>query len=91
MMPQFTSPELNKLLALELAEVSYPSPEDAILAGLKVLRDSRSFQAKLSERIMSLNNGRAISIDGEEALGEFFDAIDREVDVEIQSQFDSEK
>jgi hypothetical protein len=41
MIPQFSSTELNHLLNLELAEGVYRQPEDALLAGLKLLRESR--------------------------------------------------
>jgi hypothetical protein len=37
MMPQFASAELNRLLQLELAEGGYPSAEDALLAGLRIV------------------------------------------------------
>jgi len=85
MVPQFASTELNNLLKLELAEGGYQSPEDALLAGLKVLRQSREFENQLADRLASLQDGRAIEIDGDERLGEFFDTIDAEVDAEVQA------
>jgi hypothetical protein len=84
MMPQFSSPELNQLLQREMLEGSYQSPEEALLAGLKVLREGREFRAQLSERAASLNDGRAIVLEGDEALGEFFDGIDAEVDADAR-------
>ena len=86
MVPQFTSAELNHLLELELSEGQYQSPEEALLAGLRVLRESRDFQVQMSDRLASLRDGRAIVLDGDEALGEFLDAIDIEVDAEMQAQ-----
>ena len=86
MLPQFASAELNHLLELELAAGSYRSPEDALLAGLRVLRESREFQGQMSDRLASLRDGRAIELEGDEALGEFLDAIDAEVDTELQAQ-----
>ena len=86
MVPQFTSAELNQLLELELSEGQYQSPEEALLAGLRVLRESRDFQVQMSDRLASLRDGRAIVLDGDEALGEFLDAIDIEVDAEMQAQ-----
>jgi hypothetical protein len=47
MTPQFASSELNHLLKRELAEGSYGSFEEALLAGLKALRELRDFQVKL--------------------------------------------
>jgi hypothetical protein len=86
MTPQFASSELNQLLALELAEGEYRSPEDALLAGLRVLRESRDLQHQLSDRLASLSDGRAIVIDSDEHLGKFLDAIDSEVDAKIRAR-----
>ena len=86
MMPQFVSTELNHLLQLELAEGSYHSTEEALLAGLKALRESRDAGRKLADRLASFQNGTAIVLDGDEALGEFLDGIDGEVDAEMQAQ-----
>jgi len=85
MTPKFASAELNKLLQLEMADGFYHSPEEALLAGLKVLRESREFQSQLTDRLASLHDGRAIVIDGDDALGQFLDEIDDEVDSEMHS------
>jgi len=84
-MPQFTSPELNSLLERELAEGSYGSAEDAILAGLRVLRENREMRKQLADRLQSLQDGRAIVLDGDDALADFLDGIDREVDAEMRA------
>ena len=86
MTPQFASEELNQLLQLELAEGTYRSGEEALLAGLKVLAQTCDFRSQLADRIASLQDGRASVLDGDEALGEFLDAIDAEVDAELQAQ-----
>jgi len=83
MLPQFASTELNQLLQLELAEGRYQSPEEALLAGLKVLRQNREFQNQMADRLASLQDGRAIVLDGDEQLGEFLDAIDAEVNATL--------
>jgi hypothetical protein len=83
MVPQFNSTELNQLLTLELAEGAYGSAEDALLAGLRVLREGREFRAQLDDRFASLRDGRAVELDSDESLGIFLDAIDAEVDAEI--------
>jgi hypothetical protein len=71
---------------VELAEGSYRSSEEALLAGLKALRESRDARRQLTERLASFQSGRAIVLDGDEALGEFLDTIDAEVDAELQAQ-----
>ena len=86
MTPRFASAELNHLLQLELAEGTYRSSEEALLAGLKALRESRDFRSQLADRLASLQDGRAIVIDGDDALGEFLDSIDAEVDAEFQAR-----
>jgi hypothetical protein len=86
MMPQFVSPELNYLLQLELSEGTYSTTEEALLAGLKALRESRDARSRLADRLASFADGRAIVLDGDEALGEFLDSIDAEVDAELQAQ-----
>jgi hypothetical protein len=88
MMPQFASAELNRLLQLELAEGGYPSAEDALLAGLRILRETRDFQTQLADRLASLRDGRAIELAGDVALGDFLDAIDAEVDAEMRAARD---
>lgn len=80
MTSQFVSTELNHLLQLELTEGTYRSSEETLLAGLKALRESRDVGRQIAERLASFENGRAIVLDGDEALGEFLDAIDAEVD-----------
>jgi hypothetical protein len=89
LVPQFSSDELNSLLQRELAQGEYQSPEEVLLAGLKLLRERREFQARLAERIGSVDNGQSIDLDGDNALAEFFDAIDAEVDAELQFESDT--
>ena len=91
MMPQFDSAELNQLLAIELSEGMYQSPEEALLAGLKVLRESRDHQVQLADRLASLRDGRAIVLEGDEQLAQFLDVIDAEVDVQLQTRSQSSK
>jgi hypothetical protein len=86
MTPQFNSPELNQLLQLELAEGRYNSSEDALLAGLRILRENRAFRHELADRLTALSDGRAIELKDETELGQFFDEIDAEVDVEMRSE-----
>jgi hypothetical protein len=86
MTPQFVSAELNQLLQLELAEGTYRTSEEALLAGLKALRESRGVQRQLAERLASFADGRAIVLEGDEAIGEFLDSIDAEVDAELQAR-----
>lgn len=78
---QFVSRELNHLLQLELAEGTYRTSEEALLAGLKALRESRDVRRQLAERLASFADGQAITLDGDEAFGDFLDSIDADVDV----------
>ena len=66
--------------------MTYQSPELALLADLRALRESREFQRQVSDRLASLEDGRAIELDGDEAMGDFLDAIDHEVDKELRLQ-----
>ena len=84
MLPEFNSAELNQLLQLELSEGRYVTPEDALVAGLRVLRESRESRAQFADRLASLGDGRAVELDGDDSLGEFLDAIDSEVDAELR-------
>jgi hypothetical protein len=86
MSSQFLSTELNQLLQLELAEGSYRSSEEALLAGLKALRESRDAGRQIADRLASFQDGRAIVLDDDQALGEFFDSIDAEVDAQLQDR-----
>jgi hypothetical protein len=86
MMPQFNSAELNHLLQIELTEGAYKSPEDALLAGLRVLRQNRDIRRNMAERLVSLSDGQAIILDDDEALGQFLDKIDAEVDAEASAR-----
>jgi hypothetical protein len=83
--PQFDSPELNQLLQLELAEGKYHSAEEALLAGLRILRENRDMRAELSKRLRSFDDGTATVLEGDDTLGEFLDGIDAEVDAEFES------
>lgn len=86
MTPHFDSSELNQLLQLELAEGNYQSPEEALLAGLKTLRQSRDFRSQMADRLASLQDKRAIVLNGDEELAQFLDGIDAEVDAELQAR-----
>lgn len=89
MTPQFTSSELNSLLELEFAEGRYNSAEEAIFAGQRVLREHRETFAQVSARLRSLEDGRAIVLEGDQAMAEYLAAIDTEVDAEIRQQLAS--
>ncbi len=86
MTPEFASAELNHLLQLELAEGTYRSSEEALLAGLKALRESRDFRSQMADRLASLQDGRTVTLDSDEAIGEFLDSIDADVDAELQAR-----
>jgi hypothetical protein len=86
MNPQFSSSELNQLLQLEMAEGTYRSPEDALLAGLRILRQTRDLQSQMADRLASLQDGRAIVLEGDEEIAAFLDEIDEEVDAELDEQ-----
>ena len=82
----FVSSELNDLLHERLATGAYESDEEALLAGLQALNEweaaERNFREHFQRRCDSLRDGEGIVIEGDDALGPFFDAIDAEVDRE---------
>lgn len=84
MTPQFISPILNSLLQRELDEGGYATVEDALVAGLQVLRECRQRNAEFADRLASLQDGRAIELNGDEELGALLDSIDAEVDAELK-------
>ena len=86
-MHSFTSPELSQLVNEELAAGGYASEEDVLLAGVKALRQLRAHErlrAEVQEGIAELDRGEGIVLDGDEALGRFFDEIDAEVDITVR-------
>lgn len=85
MTPEFSSTELNNLLQLEMSDGIYASPEDALTAGLRVLRERGEFELSMADRLNSFRDRRAAVLEGDAALGEFLDAIDDEVDAELRS------
>jgi hypothetical protein len=76
----------NDLLRERLATGSYQSDEEVLLAGLKALDDlettEREFREQFQRRRDSLWNGEGIIVEGDGALGKFFDDLDAEVDLE---------
>lgn len=79
--------EIQNLIQQELASGRYGSEDEVILEALRVLRahDQRylSLKRDVEARIDSLERGEGIELEGEEALGSFFDEIEAEVDAEI--------
>lgn len=81
-----SSPELNQLIQEQLATGRYQSDEDVLIAGLMALRELESRQSELRESIQrrreGIARGEGIVIEGDDAMGRFFDEIDAEVDRE---------
>ena len=89
MMHPFISPELNQLVHEELTAGQYASEEDVLLAGVKALRQLRAHErlrAEIQEGLAELDRGEGIVLDGDEALGRFFDEIDAEAAREMSRE-----
>ena len=86
----FTSPELNQLVQEHLAAGEYASDEDVLIAGLKALREiedrRRVFLNQFERRRQQLQRSHGFVIEGDDALGRFFDEIDAEVDQEFAAE-----
>lgn len=91
MTPQFSSPDLNNLLQQELSTGGYESVEDALIAGLRILRENRERQAEFESRLSSLRDGNVITVESDQQLGAFLDEIDAEVDRELNASIQPEK
>ncbi|MBW3600470.1 MAG: hypothetical protein KY475_24800 [Planctomycetes bacterium] len=88
-MNSFASSELNQLVHEELAAGGYASEEDVLLAGVKALRELRSHErlrGAIRIGLAQLDRGEGIVLDGDDALGHFFDEIDAEVDQELSGE-----
>ncbi len=84
------SSEIQSLIQEELASGRYQSEDEVILDALRVLRASQQrrlqWKRDVEARIDSLERGEGIELEGEEALGEFFDEIEAEVNAEIAAR-----
>jgi hypothetical protein len=46
---------------------------------------AENFRSQVADRLRAFQDGRAIVLDGDEQLAQFLDAIDAEVDAELQA------
>ncbi len=71
--------DLQDLVNEELATGRYASSEDVLKAAVHLLREQdrcfEEFRVEVHSRIKSLENGDAIMLEDESALGVFFDDI----------------
>lgn len=90
MIQHFGSSELNELVQEQFATGTFATEEDVLLAALRSYRDlatrRRAIRSELDRRSESVRQGEGTVLDGDAALGEFLDAIDREVDSERATQ-----
>lgn len=83
-------PEFNQFVQDEIASGRFDSEEAMVREGLRLLRRRQEalqeFRENLNERFKSLDRGEGIEIEGDEALGAFFDEIENEVRQELAAR-----
>jgi putative addiction module CopG family antidote len=82
--------DIQTFVAQELAIGRYASESELVADAVRRMRDDEAtyqqFKAQIQERIKSLDRGEGIELHGDEALGEFFDQIDDEVNTELAKE-----
>jgi antitoxin ParD1/3/4 len=83
-------PELQEFLRDEVATGKYRSEEEVVMEAIRRLRDANlrlgQLRAEIQAGLDSLDRGEGIEIDGDEALGKFFDGIEAEVHAQLASK-----
>jgi len=72
-------PDLETFIQHEVATGNYPSPEEVISDGLRLLRERKLYELRrdLDAGLSQIERGEGIELQGEEALREFFEDIKR--------------
>ena len=80
------SQELQQLVQQELAAGGYASADELLLQAVRLLADRNRRRQALRSELQAgrdqLDRGEGIELEGDEALGRFFDEIESEVNAE---------
>lgn len=78
-MPTMLPPDLEQFLQAEVASGKYSSPDEALVAGVRLLRDRErqrdELRRELDVGLAALERGDVVTIEGEGELNAFFDDI----------------
>jgi len=79
-------PDLQQFVRQEVANGHFRSEDDLLQEAVRLLRDRRLGYERLRQevraRLESIDRFEGIHLDGDEALGAFFDGIEAEVEAE---------
>jgi antitoxin ParD1/3/4 len=72
-------PDLETFVQHEVASGNYPSPDEVISDGLRLLRERKLYELRrdVDAGLAQLERGESIELKDDEALGEFFEDIKR--------------
>ncbi len=78
-MPMMLPPDLQQFLQAEVANGKYSSADEALVAGVRLLRDRERQREELRRELdlglAALERGDVVTLDGEGELNSFFDDI----------------
>ena len=78
-MPMMLPPDLQQFLQAEVASGKYSSADEALVAGVRLLRDRERQREELRRELdlglAALERGDVVTLDGEGELTTFFDDI----------------
>ena len=74
-------PDVRQFVRQEIADGRYQSQEELVAAVVRLLRDSdlrlRQLREELKTRLGQLDQGDCVELDDDEALGAFFDGVEK--------------
>jgi antitoxin ParD1/3/4 len=83
-------PDLQEFLRDVVAIGKYRSEEEVVMEAIRRFRDANlrlgQLRGEIQAGLDSLDRGEGIEIDGDDALGEFFDGIEAEVHAQLASK-----
>jgi len=85
-MSEILPAELQQFVQEELASGRYPSERELVVDAVRTLREARvredRLRAEIHSRLVTLDSGKAIPLADDDALRQFLDEIEEEVDRE---------
>ncbi len=85
-MSEILPAELQQFVQEELASGHYPSERELVVDAVRTLREARvredRLRAEIQARLATLDSGKAIPLADDDALKQFLDEIEQEVDRE---------